>query len=112
MNNVEITDEEALETFRAGRTQRAQVGTVFCTHTVVYPVWVERKKGVPEKEIRHFVTLGQFYSKRKMEKATDVEKRYAKLNKDYNEAVKAKGRINFRKDPGNILNATPIDMKK
>lgn len=105
-----ITDDAALDALTTRKGGRAQIADVFCTHTVVYPVTVERKAGVKEIEIRNYVTMGQFYPGRKMEKAKDTEKRYAKLNKAYISELKARKLPTFRKDPGSkLLNASPIE---
>lgn len=105
-----ISDDAALTALKTRRGGRAQSADFFCTHTVVYPVEIERKAGVKEIEIRNYVTMGQFYSERKLEKAKDVEKRYAKLNKAYVAELTARKLPTFRKDPGNkLLNASPIE---
>lgn len=106
---VEITDEQALEALTHRKAARAQFADTFATKTIVHPVLVERKKGSPEIEIRNYVTMGEYYPARKMEKAKDVEKRYAGLNKAYMAERKARKLPTFRKDPGNLLNASPID---
>lgn len=107
----DITDDDALKVFTTKQDNRAKVADTFCTHTVKYPIYVERRKGVKEVEIRDYVTIGQWYPKSKMEKAKDVEKRYPGLQKQFMADLKASGKKNYRKDPGNILNATAIDLK-
>lgn len=104
-----ITDEQAVVALKTRKGGRAQFADTFATHTIVYPITVQRKEGHQEIEIRNYVTMGQYYPKRKMEKAADVEKRYSKLNKDYVAELKARKLPTFRKDPGNILNSSPID---
>jgi hypothetical protein len=116
MNNEiiseEITDAQAIEALEAGFGGRAQPADTFCTHTVIHPVAVERKKGIVTVENRNFVTMGEYYPARKMEKAKDVEKRYTGLNKLYIAKLKARKLPYFRKDPGNLLNSSPMDINK
>jgi hypothetical protein len=105
-----ISDDAALEALKTRRAGRAQFADIFCTHTVVHPVKIMRKAGVEEVEIRNYVTMGQFYPERKMEKAKDVEKRYSRLNKAYVAELKARKLPTFRKDPGaKLLDASPIE---
>ncbi len=110
MNN--ISDEQALEALSKKNTARAQPSTKFCTHTVVYPIEVKRASGESEVEIRNYVTARQFYPERKLEKAADVEKRYSKLNKAFMSELKSRGFPTHFKDPGNILDARPVDLKR
>lgn len=107
-----ITDEQAIEAFKTRRGGRAQPADTFCTHTIIHPVAVERKKGVVTIENRNYVTMGEYYPSRKLEKAKDVEKRYAGLNKVYIAELKARKLPTYRKDPGNLLNSSPMDINK
>jgi len=109
--NEQITDAQAVDVLKNRRAARAQVASKFATRTIIYPVEIERKRGVKELEIRNYVTMGRYYPERKWEKALDTEKRYSQLNKEYREILKKRRLPTDRKDPGNILNATPIDFK-
>lgn len=107
---VEITDEQAVEALKDRKGGRAQFADTFATRTIICPYPIERKLGVIEIENRNYVTMGQYYPKRKWEKALDVEKRYSQLNKLYMAELKARKLPTFRKDPGNsLLNASPIE---
>ncbi len=108
----DITDEEALEAMHSRVSGRAQSCTEFAERTIVYPVKVQRNpNSPPEIEIRPFIRMGEHYSPRKMEKAKDVAKRYAKINNDYQAELKRKGLPTFKKAPANILNSNPIEFK-
>lgn len=109
--NENITDDQALETLRSTIGGRAQPADTFATRTILYPVEIERKKGVKVTEIRPYVIMGQYYPERKWQKALDVEKRYAKLNKEYRESLKTRGLPTDRKAIANPLNTTPLDFK-
>ena len=109
ITTTEITDEQAVEALKTRKVGRAQFADTFATRTIICPYPIERKPGVVEVENRNYVTMGQYYPKRKWEKALDVEKRYSQLNKLYQAELKARKLPTSRKDPGNILNASPID---
>lgn len=110
MNN-NITDEQALEALKSTATGRAQVADTFATRTILYPVEIERRKGVKVTEIRPYVIAGQYYSARRWKKAQDVEKRYAQLNKAYRENLKARKLPIERREVANPLNLSPLDLK-
>lgn len=108
--NENITDAQALEALKGGSSARAQIADTFATRTILYPVEIERKLGEKKVEIRPYVLMGQYYPARKWEKALDVEKRYAQLNKEYRTSLKTRKLPTDRKDPGNLLQATPLDI--
>ena len=109
--NTNITDEQAVEALHSAGSGRAQPADTFATRTIMYPVEIERKKGVKKVEIRPYVIMGQYYPKRKWLKALDVEKRYKKLNEDYRKWLKANKRPTDRTEVANPLNVTPINFK-
>lgn len=106
----EITDEQALEALNATIAGRAQPGDTFATETVYHPVQVERKKGVKTIEVKPFISMGQWYPERKIEKAKDVKKRYAGLNKKLEKDAKDRGYLTYKKAPANLLNLEPVEI--
>lgn len=107
----EITDAQAVEALNATVGGRAQPADTFATRTILYPVEIERKKGVKTIEIRPYVIMGRYYPERKWKKALDVEKRYFDLNKDYRESLKKRKLPVDRKAVANPLNVTPLNFK-
>lgn len=107
----EITDEEAIKVVRKGKTVRDKLAKTFVPRTIFYPVEVEYKAGVKEIQIRTFVQQSSYVSAAKWEQAQEIEKKYAKLNKDYADALRAKKKPVNVKEPGNPLKLTLIEMK-
>jgi len=107
----EITDEEAVKVVRKGKAVRDKLAKTFVPRTILYPVEVEYKQGIKDIQIRTFVQQSSYVSADKWAQAQEIEKKYAKLNKDYADALRAKKIPVNVKEPGNPLKLTLIEMK-
>lgn len=107
----EITDEQAVALLNSNVTTPLRVATKFVPRTILYPVKVEYKPGQFQDEIRAFVRQAEYVSPHKWEQALEVEKKYAKLNKDYAEGLKKAGLEVNMKEPANPLKATIIGTR-
>ncbi len=107
---TEITDLQAVEALHEEQACRAQPCNTFATRTIIYPVETERRAGVKKIEPRIYVLMGSWYPERKWEKALDVEKRYALLNKEFRAGLKARNLTTDRKAPANLLNVEQVEI--
>lgn len=109
----EITDEEALAVATSVYTDSSSKrATRFVPRTILYPVELEYKPGVKTTEIRTFVRQREFVSEHRWEAALEVEKKYAKLNKEYHDSLVRKGIEVNVKEPKNLLRGTPLGITK
>jgi hypothetical protein len=109
---IDVSDDTALAIFNKLDSTYAKVATKFVTRTIVYPAIMEYKPGVKTTEIRTFVRMHEWVSPAQWEKALRLEKKYAKLNKAYTDRLKSLGLPTSIKEPGNLLNATVLDINK
>lgn len=107
----EITDDEAVGVLKtnAKALSRNKIGTHFVTRTIIYPVSIEYKVGLFTNEIRTAVRQYEYCSPAQWERALEFEKKYPKLNAEYQKALKAMGKPVNVKEPGNPLNTTVIE---
>lgn len=106
----QISDAEALDIFKTGKSKRAKFATKYVTRTVVYPVEVYYKPNVPTREIRIFVKQGSHCSDAQWEKAQALEKKYPELQKEYRTYMKNTKGVAFEiKDRPNILQGVPVE---
>lgn len=106
-----ITDKEAVLALHSKAERSNRYATKFVDHTIVYPVIRKRPNGTEEVEIRAFVRAGEYTSPHRYEKALEVEKEFAQLNKDYTQALRdakiPERRIKV-KEVANPLKFTPM----
>jgi hypothetical protein len=107
---IEITDEEALGILSKGIPTKSKLATKFVTRTIIYPVTVYYKPNVPTNELRTAVRMGEYCSPGQWERALELEKKYAKLNKQFVADLKARKLPVSMKEPGNPLKATVINL--
>lgn len=106
MNNLEITDKEALDILKSVKPLSENLANVFVKETVIYPVLVTNGKEAPSTEIRTFVRAGEYCSERQATIAAELKSKYADLNKEYQKSLAARGLPTVAKEYP--LRATPM----
>ena len=106
----EITDEEAIQALKLSSSSRfgsVQFATKFVPRTIWHSVAVDYGTG-QNIELRAFLTQGTYCSEAQWEQAVALEKKFLKLNKDYQKLRESQGKPVNIKEPGNPLKATKL----
>lgn len=105
-----LTDKEALEVLKNIGPKSLNIATKFVEKTVIYPVIIYYKAGIPTPEIRTFVRAGEYCSESQAVMAAALEKEYPELQKDYRAALKAQKLPVSLKGRENPLKATLLGV--
>lgn len=104
-----LTDEDALEIVKQGIQSKFRFCDTFVPRTILYPVAIEYKPGVFTNEIRAFVRQGEYVHSRTWERALELEKEFAGLNKKHVEHLKTiKKPINIKPSTNEVV--TPLSI--